>query len=155
MKYRMLTSEEMELFDEDFKYFLIANGVKNEEWILMNQQDVEKATKLVELFSDAVLDVVYKKINYLEYRNSNSCLVFQFRDEQINLISLTTKSKEIDLSSPVGIHDAIITNGSLLDIFKTSKKYTLPREEEIHKMIKKGCVNSSQEFWDALLEIIP
>ena len=57
MKYRMLTTEEMEIFNEDFKHFAIANGVSNEEWVEMNKSDKELATKLVELFSDTVLQL--------------------------------------------------------------------------------------------------
>jgi hypothetical protein len=55
MKYRILNKEEMEIFDEDFKYFLIANGVSNEEWVEMNTSNQDRAIDLVELFSDTVL----------------------------------------------------------------------------------------------------
>lgn len=150
MKYRMLSREEMELFDEEFKYFLIANGVTNEEWLSMNKNDHDGATKLVELFSDAVLETVYTKVKYMEFREKSSCLVFYLGEDSIELISLNSKSTSVDLSTPEKIHDAILNQTKFLEIFKANKKYTLPREEEIHKMTQDGCVNSTKEFWDAL-----
>ena len=65
MKYRFLTKEEMEIFDEDFKHFMITNGVTNEEWLEWNKSDLEKATQLVEVFSDTVLQKVYEKIKFI------------------------------------------------------------------------------------------
>ena len=44
MKYRMLTKEEMQIFDEDFKHFLITTGVSNEEWTDLNKSNIPKAT---------------------------------------------------------------------------------------------------------------
>ena len=72
MKYRLLNKEEMEIFDQDFKHFLIANGVSNEEWVELNQNDIEKATQLVELFSDTIFQKVYEKIQFIEIICTNT-----------------------------------------------------------------------------------
>ena len=151
MKYRMLTKEEQIIFDEDFKAFLITNGVHAEEWAEMNKSDVPKATELVELFSDIVLEKVYQKIEYLEYRSVDSCLVFQCTPDDMKLISITPKQKDgTDLSTPESIHEALTKNAQNLTVLKTSKQYSPLREMEIHKMIEQGCVASSKEFWNAL-----
>ena len=155
MKYRILSSEEREIFDEDFKHFMISNGVTNEEWLEMNQSNPKKATELVELFSDVVLEKVYQKIEFLEFRSENSCLVFHCTPDSIKLISIVPKSgKKVDLSTPESIHHAMIHQFSDLDLFKSEKKYSTLRELEIHKMIEQGCLNSSKEFWDALMKLI-
>jgi uncharacterized membrane protein YgaE (UPF0421/DUF939 family) len=154
MKYRLLSPEEQEIFDQDFKYFLISQGVKNEEWLEMNESDPKKAIELVALFSDAVLDIVYKKVQYIEYRSKVSCLVFNCLEEQMELISINSKSDQLDLSTPESIHHALKEHSEHLTIFKSNKLYSQQRETEIHQMLEQGCVNSSQDFWNALTLLI-
>jgi Family of unknown function (DUF6495) len=154
MKYRVLTKQEMEIFDEDFKYFLITNGVKNEEWLAMNQSDIEKATTLVELFSDTVLHKVYEKIEFIEFRSPDACMIFRCLPERMELISLNKKQGISDLSSPETIHEALSKSPEDLSIFKSEKTYSLSREEEMHELFEKGCFISSQEFWNALQVLV-
>lgn len=154
MKYRMLTTEEMEIFNEDFKHFAIANGVSNEEWVEMNKSDKELATKLVELFSDTVLQKVYEKIKFIEHRSTSSCLVFRLNEDDIDLISLNAKGDKVDLSTAESIHDALVNQPQELSMFRSKKKYAKVREEEIHEMLTQGCVNSSEAFWMMLEKVI-
>ncbi len=151
----MLTKEEMEIFDEDFKHFLIANGVSNEEWLEMNESNIDQATKLVELFSDTVLQKVYEKMQYLEFRSKESCLVFNCLPDSIELISLNAKpNSDVDLSTPDSIHRSMIQYPNKIQFFKSEKKYSTLRELELHRMVEQGCMNSSAEFWNALMNSI-
>ena len=150
MKYRILTKEEMQIFDEDFKHFIITNGVTNEEWIEMNIYDIPKATALVELFSDTVLQKVYEKLQFIEFRSEDACMIFHCKKENMELISLNKKSGSSNLSTPESIHEALSKNPDELSIFKTEKAYNESREIEMHQLFEKGCFVSSQEFWDAL-----
>lgn len=150
MKYRLLTKEEQELFDQDFKYFLITHGIKNEEWLEMNVESPKRAEELVALFSDAVLDIVYKKVQYIEHRSKEACLVFHCKEEDMELIGINSKSEKLDLSTPESIHHALKQHIEHLSFFKTEKKYAKERELEIHQMLEQGCFNSSEEFWNAL-----
>jgi len=154
MKYRMLTDEELEVFAEDLKHFLIVNGVHAEEWEEINKNNKDKAVELVQLFSDNVLQIVYEKIKFLEHRSEKSCLVFHFESDKIELISLNAKEGETDLSAPETIHDALVNRPNEITLFKTSKKYSKERETEIHEMLEQGCVNSSEEFWNSLNKLI-
>jgi len=147
MKYRLLTSEELEIFDEDLKHFLIVNGVHNEEWVEMNASDPEKARDLVALFSDTVLQKVYEKVRFLEHRTPTSCMVFHVLEEEIHLIAINAKGDEVDLSTPEGIHEALLQKTNQLAFFQTTKKYNEIREMEIHALLQQGCVNSSEAFW--------
>ena len=153
MKYRLLNKEEMEIFDQDFKHFLIANGVSNEEWVQLNQNDIEKATQLVELFSDTIFQKVYEKIQFIEFRSPESCIVFNCLPDSIELISINRKSATVDLSTPDSIHKALTKNANEINYFKSSKKYNTLRELEIHQMIENGCFNSSEAFWNSLTQL--
>jgi len=150
----MLTKEEMDIFNEDFKHFAVANGVSNEEWIEMNEHFPDKAAQLVAVFSDVVLQKVYEKVKFIENRSKSACLVFRLNNETIDLISLSTEDESMDLSSPEGIHEALVNNSSQLSFFTFSKAYNKNREMEIHEMIEKGCVNSSEAFWNSLQKVI-
>ena len=154
MKFRMLTDEELEVFAEDLKHFLIVNGVHSEEWEEINKNDKEKAIQLVELFSDNVLQIVYEKMKFIEHRSPKSCMVFQFKEDEIELISLNVKNGKSDLSTPESIHDALVNRPNEIALFKTTKKYNKKRETEIHEMLTQGCVNSSEEFWVSLNKLI-
>lgn len=143
----------MEIFDQDFKHFLIANGVSNEEWVELNQKNISKATQLVELFSDTIFQKVYEKIQFIEFRSAESCIVFNCLPDSIELISINRKSDQIDLSTPDSIHEALTKNSSEINYFKSSKKYNTLRELEIHQMIENGCFNSSEDFWNSLTQL--
>ena len=150
----MLTKEEMKVFDDDFKHFLIVNGVSNEEWVEMNKSNVDRATSLVELFADTVFQKVYEKMRFVEHRSDASCMVFKLNKENIELISINRKSEDVSLATPESIHEALVKQPELLTVFKTEKAYTKERELEVHEMISQGCVNSSEAFWIMLEKTI-
>jgi len=143
----MLTNEELTHLEEDLKQFLIVHGIHAKEWEEMNRDYPDQATQLVGLFSDTVLQKVYEKLRFIEHRTSSSCMVFKLSDDQIEMISINAKKDAVDLSTPEGIHDALVNNSELLTFFKSAKNYSKNREEEIHEMLMQGCVNSSEAFW--------
>lgn len=151
----MLTSEEMDVFDEDFKHFLIANGVSNEEWLEMNSSNVDKATSLVELFSDTVMHKVMEKLKFLEHRSKSSLLVFNCTKENISLISISAKdSSNADFTTPESIHNAFVNHTEEITYFSQTKKYAKEREDEVFEMISDGCVPSSEAFWISLTKAL-
>jgi hypothetical protein len=155
MKYRILTDSELTYMEDDLKHFLIVNGVHAEEWERLNLEDIDKAIQLVEIFSDSVLQKVYEKLSFLEFRSQDTCMVFNCQPEKMELITIQKKmDSEVDLSTPRSIHDALINNATELQFFKTVKGYANTREKEIHQLLEQGCYNSSKEFWDTLLLVV-
>ena len=156
MKYRILSDEELSHLEGDLKAFLIINGIEGDTWKKMNAEEPEKAMALIELFSDKVLETIYEKIDYLEFRTNDSCLVFHLGEKEQSLISIQKKNPEsnVDLSTPDGIHDALKNHFNALDFFTSKRSYTQEREAEIHTLINQGCVLSTKEFWSALVEVL-
>ena len=147
--------EELEVFEEDFKQFLIVSGVHAEEWEEMNLSNKEKAVQLVEVFSDSVLQKVYERIQFLEHRSKSSCLVFKLNKENVELISIHTKGdSDLSLETPESIHSAFQENAEALSVFKTEKSFEKTRELEVHKLLQQGCLQSSELFWKSLTAII-
>ena len=155
MTYRILTNEELAPLAEDFKHFLIVNGVHTEEWIRINSNEPQKAKDLVEIFSDTVLQKVYEKITHLEFRSPDSCIVFHFLPEKVALISIQKKgNSEANFSTVESIHLALTEQTKTLQFFQSEKKYSATREQEIHRMLEEGCFISSADFWQSLYEVV-
>lgn len=151
MKYRLLSNEELEHLEMELKQFLIVNGVHAEEWLQINKTEPDKAVRLVELFSDSVLETVYDKIKVLEFRSPESCMVFHFHENKVELISIQrNKDSQADLSSPESIHSSLINYSHELSFFKSEKEIQSTRNLEIHRMIEQGCYISTTEFWESL-----
>lgn len=151
MKYRILTIDELTQLEEELKQFLIVNGIHDKEWLEMNSNEPQKAIELVEMFSDLVLDKVYQKIEFLEFRSTDNCLVFHFEKDSIELISIQLKEEStLDLSTVESIHAAIVNSSDDIIFFQTNKPYSSDKGFEVHQMLEQGCVLSSVEFWNAL-----
>ena len=75
MKYKILKDNELKALEEDFIAFLITNGVHNEEWLAINENEPDKAITLVEMFSDIVWEKALKQIKIIEHATKN---VYQF-----------------------------------------------------------------------------
>ena len=152
MKYRILTNEELAHLEEDFKQFLIVSGVHAEEWEEMNKTEISKAVQIVEIFSDTVLQKVYEKIKFVEFRSENSCIVFDCQEDKIELISIQGKSGiHVNLSTPESIHNELKKNFKNLQFHRSEKNYSSSREKELYDLLEQGCVVSSKEFWEQLL----
>lgn len=155
-KYRLLSDKELQHFEEELKQFLILNHVYTEEWKQINQSNPEKALELVGLFSDQVLQRVYENMHFLEKKTKDACFVFHFKKEAIDLkIIQSDKNESLDLSTPESLHHAMQNYLDDLSFYKSSKKYTETREQEIHQLIEQGAIPSSKVFWESLEEIIP
>ena len=155
MKYRILSDEELKVLENDLKAFLIINGIQGEEWEKINKETPEKALKLVELFSDTVLDKVYQTIQFLEYRSEKTCYVFNCQKDKIDFIVLErNENSTVNLSTPESIHKALLENINELKLSKSSKSNTTTKEEHIHRLLESGCTPSVKEFWVSLLALI-
>ncbi|GIR12148.1 MAG: hypothetical protein CM15mP23_07230 [Cryomorphaceae bacterium] len=61
MKYRILSSKELEPLKDDFIKFLSANTVTGEDWAKIKSNKPNEALKLVEIFSDIVWEKALDK----------------------------------------------------------------------------------------------
>ena len=155
MKFRMLNTEELSVLEEDLKAFLIVNGLDGSEWEKLNKTNPEKATQLVELFSDLVLEKAYSKIQFLEFRSKNMCMVFNCQDEMTQSINLElSKDSKGDLSTPESIHETFLNHASDITFRKTERKNLKPKATEVHQLIENGCVPSIEDFWISLEKVI-
>jgi hypothetical protein len=147
MRFRCLTIDELKELETEFKQFLIINQVYNEEWIEMNQKDLEKANALVDLFSDQVLEKVYSKIDFLEKRDKYALSVFAVTKTDIETITIQSKNQSIELFTNAQIETALNQYLNELEIYCGTKKLAKEKCDEVFDLIKERCDVSSFDVW--------
>lgn len=146
----MLTDEELAHLENDFIAFLIVNGVHAEEWEAINKNTPEKALKLVELFSDQVLEHVYSKVEYLTLSNENTFSIFYVNNEEAYMYAIQKREGSMfNLSTKDSLIDAINNEIKNLDVYTSSKRIE-NKPLEIHKLVSQGAEVSNHELWHAL-----
>jgi len=145
MKYRCLTDEELQELEEEFKQFLIANGVHAEEWEELNKKNDERVMQLVEIFSDIVIEKALTNIKFLEHITASDIKAFACNEKEMVLIGIASTNKSIDFTK-----DSLSTFKDELNIFKTSKKYSKKREEEVFQLLESGCSIIDEERFKKL-----
>jgi len=147
MRFRSLSIDELKELETEFKQFLIINQVYNEEWIEMNQKDLEKANALVDLFSDQVLEKVYSKIDFLEKRDKQAFSVFAVTKNDIETITIQSKNQSIELVTNAQIETALNQHLNELEIYCGTKKLAKNKCDEVFDLIKEGCSISTFDVW--------
>ncbi|MGB0888413.1 MAG: DUF6495 family protein [Vicingaceae bacterium] len=145
MKYRCLSNEELAELENEFKHFLISNNVYTEEWEELNKKKSPKVKELVEMFSDIVLDKALKNIKYLEHITANDIKSFKCEENQMVLIGITSKNKNLDFTK-----NTLAEFEDNLDIFKTAKPYHKEREMEVFELLESGCSLIDEERFKKL-----
>ncbi len=154
MRFRMLSQEELQHLEEEFKHYLIVNQIHSDEWKKINEREPEKAIALVELFSDTILLKVYGKIEYVEFRSKQLFSVYRIHSERIEAIHVKSEDHEVSLAKDEEISVAINSNPSKLSIYRAEKKVNPFKEDEVHRLVEKGCVKSTELVWEQFYRLI-
>lgn len=154
MRFRILSNEELQHLEEEFKHFLIINHIHADDWAKMNETEPEKAVALVELFSDTVLLKVYEKIEYMEFRSKFLFSIYRILPEKIEAIHIKSEDETISLENDNEISQALNSSASKLVIYRAEKKVNPFKEDEVHRLAEQGCVKSNELVWEQLHRLI-
>lgn len=154
MRFRILSNEELQHLEEEFKHFLIINHIHADDWAKMNETEPEKAVALVELFSDTVLLKVYEKIEYMEFRSKFLFSVYRILPEKIEAIHIKSEDETISLENDNEISQAINSSASKLAIYRAEKKVNPFKEDEVHRLAEQSCMKSNELVWEQLHRLI-
>lgn len=154
LKYRILSSEELAELEPEFKQFLIVHGILDEEWKNINQHNPDHAIELVEIFSDTVLEKVYSKISFLEYRSKELLVLLAFTETNIEQIRIQKKENTtIDfLNQNVFLDTKNLVD--FIDVFYGKKAIKTAKNFEIHSFVEQGFVICESDFWVKMKEFI-
>ena len=146
-KYRILNEEELKELEEEFVHFLIVQGIDNDKWVKINEQEKEKAIQLVEIFSNTVLEKAYSKISFLEYRSKTFYSIFKILKNETLVFKVSQKQKgTYDFLKDNELSIAIQEKRNII-IEKGVKKHKEEKLKEVHKLCTQGCVISNEKRW--------
>ena len=153
MKYRLLSSEELKELEPEFINFLATNHITAQDWVKLKGENPEKVDKLIEIFSDIVMEKVLQKIEYLEVREEKSIMVFRFLEEKVSLAGITAKEvSDVDFTNPATVASlALKVDEGNLEVFKTEKPYFKSKPEEVFDLVKKGALVSDGKLFEAIV----
>ena len=143
MRFRRLSSDELNELEPEFVKFLVSNTVTADDWEKLKVEDTVGAEELIDMFSDIVMEKVVAKIEFVEHREPNSLLIFKCEKEEISMVGLTVEAgADIDLTdenlqAKIENTPALLSDGSI-STMKLTKKYSGNREEEIFAILDNG-----------------
>ncbi|MES2590800.1 MAG: DUF6495 family protein [Bacteroidota bacterium] len=155
MKYKRLTSEELQALEKEFIHFLSSAQITGQDWLKMKEKELEKAEELIDVFSDMVYEKVMSKIKFLEYRDSKTLNIFNCADDKIVLIGLRVKEhSHLDLTSADIFLQWNEHNTSSVNIIKSEKNYIKDRGVEVFELLQSGCLITDNKLFSLLSGLI-
>jgi hypothetical protein len=146
-KYRLLNSEELKNFEDEFVKYLVVNGIAAEDWRQILAERPEAAQKIIDLFSDVIFEKVLRQIEFLEFRSSKYIQSIHCQDNKMITVALSVTNDGVDLTETdwqtAQVEDFVI--------HKAEKVYDSSREQELFELTEKGFTISDGKLYKALM----
>ena len=149
-KYRLLTLDELQALEKEFVDYLVANGIPADEWEKIKEKDPDAADRIVDLFSDVIMEGVLRKTSYVEHYSKNRVITFYFQEQEVTMIAMSCDNLDTDFTDPNYIAFAASNPPENLKISRQTKTYQKERSEEIWDLIQQGCTVSDGKLYRAL-----
>ena len=159
MKYRVLSTKELEPLKDDFIKFLSANTITGEDWTKIKSNKPNQASKLIEIFSDIVWERSLEKIKYLEHRDDRYLKVFCFSDNKMEMVGFKVSAK----NAPSLLNEKtfkLLGSGELkfsklcAEFSSSEKNYKISRNMDMFSMIESGCVPCEKAFFYGIKSLL-
>lgn len=152
MKYKRLTSEELNALEKEFIHFLASAQITGADWDKMKKNEIEKANELIEVFSDVVYDKILRKIKYLEYRDAKTLNLFYCAEDKIALVGIRVKENAaLDLTNAEVLNNWQEHDLACVHVVKSEKNYVKEREEEVFELLQNGCLITDERLFKVLM----
>lgn len=158
MKFRVLTTEELEPLKEDFIKYLSANTITGEDWASIKKDKPEEAETLLAMFCDIVWEKSLEKINYLEHRDEKYLKVFRCSKSKIEMVGFAVMAEnapsllENDTFEKLG--SGTLQFSALKAEFYTSEKASNDVIMEKFKMMEEGCVPCEEAYFYGIKSLV-
>lgn len=143
-KYRLLTNNELKEFEKEFVSFLVVNGIEPERWEQIKAEDQPSVDKIIELFSDVILESVLRNVKFIEIKSKRYVQAIQCLPDKMIAVALEDKGDENEKSGSEEERE------NSLSLYRSEKNYALTRELEIFDMLQKGYVISNGDLFRKL-----
>jgi hypothetical protein len=148
MKFKLLSDQELQNLETEFVQFLVANGVDDALWRKINDQEPDKALKLVEAFSDVVWEKALQKVEVIEHLTDDSVKLFWYLQNKAVLVGVNLMDKSEGTLSKENWVEMLKNTPEAFEIYSQQKEVDPKgREAEIFKLLESGCaVSTIEEF---------
>lgn len=155
MKYRQLTTEQLNEMHEEFAVFLASQKIDANKWQEIKDTKPELVEEEINLFSDLVWEKVLSKTKYLCNIADKSINLFRCDAENIHRIVIKCKKENFDFSNKAD-YNWFINNSKdkSLSYFKGQKAYFKEKNLEIFDLIEKGCLITNKDLYESVYSII-
>jgi|SRR3954471_17047027 len=155
MKYKRLTTEELNALEPEFINFLAAAQITGPDWDKMKKKELSKADELIEVFSDMVYEKVLSKIKFLEYREKTTLNIFNCKEEQIELVGMrVNEHSQLDLTATDISSQWSESHANAVNVIKTERPYSKERNLEVFDLLQSGCLITDDKLFTILKEMI-
>ncbi|HIE45311.1 MAG TPA: hypothetical protein EYG80_00435 [Flavobacteriaceae bacterium] len=155
MKYRQLTTEQLNEMHEEFAMFLATQKIDADKWQEIKDTKPEVVAEEINLFSDLVWEKVLGKIKYLTNFSGSSLNLFRFDEELIQRIVVKCEKGNFDFSKKED-YQWFIDNSKdkTISYFKGQKAFFKERNMEIFELIEKGCTMDKGDLYELIYKMI-
>ena len=159
MKYRILSTKELEPLRDDFIQFLSANTITGEDWVDIKSNKPSEASRLIEIFSDIVWEKSLEKIKYLEHRDDKYLKVFYCGENKMEMVGFKVNGKNAPSLLDQKTFKLLASGGlkfsELNAVFSSSeKKYKISRNMDLFSMIESGCVPCEKAYYYGIKSLL-
>ena len=150
MTFRRLNSDELAALEKPFIKFLVANTITGSDWEKMKTQEPERASKMLDIFSDFIFEERLRKVEFIQHQEPKELRLFKCTDDTIYLIGLQVDAdSDIDFTQQTDLTKmGVSTEG--VNVYRAEKKYTRGREREIFELLESGCRISESGLFEVL-----
>jgi hypothetical protein len=150
MTFRRLNTEELAALEKPFINFLVANTITGDDWAKMKAQEPERASKMIDIFSDFIFEERLRKVHFIQHQEPKELRLFKCGGDKMELIGLQVASDSpIDFTRHSDL-SKISPDTEGVNIYRAEKKYTRGREREIFEMLDNGCRISEGSLYEVL-----
>ncbi len=150
-KYRRLTTEELEMLEKEFVYFLSAQNVTADDWSKIKATDSDRTATLLNVFSDMVFDASFEKVSYLIRSQRNVIHTVHCQTSQIMHALLTTTSQDIDLRTIDFKNKSSIDTNNKLNIRTYAESFEGNRKLILFNYIENDFLISDGQLYKRLI----
>jgi hypothetical protein len=158
MTFRRLNNDELSALEKPFIKFLVANTITGDDWAKMKTEEPERASKMVDIFSDFIFVERLKKVEFIQHQEPKELRLFKCTDDKMLLIGLQVAADstiDFTLATDLAkIGDFLANQESTqgVNIYRAEKTYTRGREREIFEMLENGCRISEGNLFNVLAD---
>lgn len=155
MKYKRLSSEELQALEPEFINFLASNSITAPDWLALKEEDMARVDELIDLFSDMVFDNIVTKVKFVEHLSARDLMIFHCKEESLHMAGIQlTDECGIDLTDE-DFFEVWQANNDIrgIQVYQKEKKYTGDRNADVFQLIESGCVITDEKLFNTLLKL--